>query len=232
MVKLPLATNARAKMQGFGDGFVKLFARRSTGMVLGGVVVAPRASELILGVSLAVEQQLTVDQMAHTFAVYPSLSGSVTEAARQLMQPADATAAGFRAAGSRLPAGSVRGVAEVGVVGHVKAVLAQPGRADVVGVGGDREDAAARISATIISASQAGAGDSASSRTARMTQIGHDDRQVPEHGPAAASQRRSARADPVAVLGSAAGTRRRTTSTGPVLGRQLSGHRRSRSSTR
>ncbi|HEY7918745.1 MAG TPA: NAD(P)H-quinone dehydrogenase [Streptosporangiaceae bacterium] len=86
-VKLPLATNARAKMQGFRDGFVKLFARRGTGIVLGGVVVAPRASELILGVSLAVEQSLTVDQMAHTFAVYPSLSGSLTEAARRLMRP-------------------------------------------------------------------------------------------------------------------------------------------------
>ncbi len=87
-VKLPLATNARAKMQGFRDGFVKLFARRGTGIVLGGVVVAPRASELILGVSLAVEQSLTVDQIAHTFAVYPSLSGSLTEAARRLMRPA------------------------------------------------------------------------------------------------------------------------------------------------
>jgi pyruvate/2-oxoglutarate dehydrogenase complex dihydrolipoamide dehydrogenase (E3) component len=87
VVKVPLSTNARAKMQGFRDGFIKLFARRGSGMVLGGVVVAPRASELILGVSLAVEQHLTVDQMAHTFAVYPSLSGSLTEAARRLMRP-------------------------------------------------------------------------------------------------------------------------------------------------
>ena len=39
--------------------------------------------------SLAVEQLLTVDQMAHTFAVYPSLSGSLTEAARKLMRPAE-----------------------------------------------------------------------------------------------------------------------------------------------
>jgi pyruvate/2-oxoglutarate dehydrogenase complex dihydrolipoamide dehydrogenase (E3) component len=88
VVKLPLATNARAKMQGFRDGFVKLFARRNGGTILGGVVVAPRASELILGISLAVEQMLTVDQVAHTFAVYPSLSGSLTEAARKLMRPA------------------------------------------------------------------------------------------------------------------------------------------------
>ncbi len=89
LVNMPLATNPRAKMQGFGDGFVKLFARRSSGIVLGGVIVAPRASELILAVSLAVERQLTVDQIAQTFAVYPSLSGSLTEAARKLMQPAD-----------------------------------------------------------------------------------------------------------------------------------------------
>jgi NAD(P)H dehydrogenase (quinone) len=90
VVKLPLATNARAKMQGFRDGFVKLIARRSSGTILGGVIVAPRASELILAVSLAVERQLGVDHLAQTFAVYPSLTGSVTEAARKLMQPAEA----------------------------------------------------------------------------------------------------------------------------------------------
>jgi dihydrolipoamide dehydrogenase len=83
-VKLPLATNARAKMQGVEDGFVKLFCRPGTGTVLGGVVVAPRASELILPVSLAVKHALTVDQLAHTFAIYPSISGSLTEAARRL----------------------------------------------------------------------------------------------------------------------------------------------------
>ncbi|HEX2315316.1 MAG TPA: NAD(P)H-quinone dehydrogenase [Thermomonospora sp.] len=85
-VMLPLFSNPRAKMQGFEDGFVKLFCRPSTGIVLGGVIVAPRASELILGLSIAVQQHLTVDQVAHTFAVYPSLSGSLTEASRRLMQ--------------------------------------------------------------------------------------------------------------------------------------------------
>ncbi|HSK27594.1 MAG TPA: NAD(P)H-quinone dehydrogenase [Jiangellales bacterium] len=83
-VKLPLATNARAKMHGIHEGFVKLFCRPGTGIVIGGVVVAPRASELIHPISLAVEGRLTVDQVAHAFTVYPSLSGSVAEAARQL----------------------------------------------------------------------------------------------------------------------------------------------------
>lgn len=84
VVKLPLATNARAKMQGVRDGFVKLFCRPGTGIVVGGVVVAPRASELIFPVSLAVDLHLTVDQVAGAFTVYPSLSGSLAEAARQL----------------------------------------------------------------------------------------------------------------------------------------------------
>ena len=84
-VTLPLATNARAKMQGITDGFVKFFCRPGSGTVLGGVVVAPNASELIMPISLAVQHGLTADQIAHTFAIYPSLSGSVTEAARQLM---------------------------------------------------------------------------------------------------------------------------------------------------
>ncbi|MDQ1484325.1 MAG: hypothetical protein QOJ62_18 [Actinomycetota bacterium] len=86
VVKLPLARNARAKMAGITDGFVKLFARSGTGVVLGGVIVAPKASELILPVTMAVQFGLSVDQVAQTFSVYPSLSGSITEAGRQLME--------------------------------------------------------------------------------------------------------------------------------------------------
>jgi dihydrolipoamide dehydrogenase len=84
MVTLPLAGNARAKMQGVRDGFVKLFCRPGTGIVVGGVVVGPRASELIHPVSIAVAESLTADQLAQAFTVYPSMSGSVAEAARRL----------------------------------------------------------------------------------------------------------------------------------------------------
>jgi pyruvate/2-oxoglutarate dehydrogenase complex dihydrolipoamide dehydrogenase (E3) component len=83
-VKLPLLRNPRAKMQGVRDGFVKLFCRPGTGIVVGGVVVAPRASELIHPISIAVDNSLTVEQIAKAFTVYPSLSGSIAEAARQL----------------------------------------------------------------------------------------------------------------------------------------------------
>ncbi|MFT3874666.1 MAG: NAD(P)H-quinone dehydrogenase [Nocardioides sp.] len=83
-VLLSLSGNPRAKMQGVHDGFVKLFCRRGTGIVVGGVVVGPRASELIHPVSVAVAESLTADQLAHAFTVYPSMSGSIAEAARRL----------------------------------------------------------------------------------------------------------------------------------------------------
>jgi dihydrolipoamide dehydrogenase len=82
--KLPLASNPRAKMMGIKDGFVKLFARTGSGTVIGGVIVAPKASELIFPIALAVEQRLTVDQVSRAFTVYPSLSGSITDAARAM----------------------------------------------------------------------------------------------------------------------------------------------------
>ncbi len=81
---LPLSRNPRAKMLGITEGFVKLFSERGSGTVRGGVVVAPRASELIFPVTLAVAHRLNVDQVANTFTVYPSLSGSIAEAARRL----------------------------------------------------------------------------------------------------------------------------------------------------
>jgi NAD(P)H dehydrogenase (quinone) len=84
VVTLPLRGNARAKMQGNRDGFVKLICRKATGIVIGGVVVAPRASELIFPVAIAVAQRLTVDQLSESFTVYPSMTGSIAEAARRL----------------------------------------------------------------------------------------------------------------------------------------------------
>jgi dihydrolipoamide dehydrogenase len=81
---LPLQGNARAKMQGIHEGFVKLFCLPATGIIVGGVVVAPRASELIHPVAVAVAEKITVDQFSHDFTVYPSLSGSLAEAARRL----------------------------------------------------------------------------------------------------------------------------------------------------
>ncbi|MFD5215968.1 NAD(P)H-quinone dehydrogenase [Microbacterium sp. NPDC058345] len=82
--KLPLAANPRAKMMGIKDGFVKIIARKGSGTVIGGVIVAPKASELIYPLAVAVERRLTVDQVSRVFAAYPSLSTSITDASRAM----------------------------------------------------------------------------------------------------------------------------------------------------
>jgi len=84
--KIMLNTNPRAKMQGIDDGFVKLICSTG-GTVIGGVIVAPRASDLIYPIAIAVENRLTVDEVARTFTVYPSLSSSIQEAAQDLHIP-------------------------------------------------------------------------------------------------------------------------------------------------
>ncbi len=90
-VMVPLRGNARAKMQDITDGFVKLFCLPITGIIVGGVVVAPHASELIHAISVAVAERITVDQFSHDYTVYPSVSGSIAEAARRLHGHAELT---------------------------------------------------------------------------------------------------------------------------------------------
>ena len=84
IVKLPLDTNPRAKMDNVNEGFVKLFSK--DGLVAGAVICAPKASEMIHSVALAVSAGLSVEQFSQAFTIYPSLSGTIAEAARLLRE--------------------------------------------------------------------------------------------------------------------------------------------------
>ncbi|MEY5004583.1 MAG: hypothetical protein RLZZ594_613, partial [Actinomycetota bacterium] len=84
--KIELHTNPRAKMLGIEDGFIKVICSTG-GTVIGGVIAAPRASDLIYSIAVAIENRLTVDELARTFTVYPSLTGSISDAARALHTP-------------------------------------------------------------------------------------------------------------------------------------------------
>ena len=56
-----------------------------SGTVMGGTVVSAGASDLIMPITVAVNSRLTVQQLAQTFSIYPSMSGSLQETARLLM---------------------------------------------------------------------------------------------------------------------------------------------------
>ena len=84
-VHLPLRGNPRAKMAEHTEGFVKIHAMTGSGTVMGGTVVSAGASDLIMPITVAVNSRLTVMQLAQTFSIYPSMSGSLQETARLLM---------------------------------------------------------------------------------------------------------------------------------------------------
>ncbi len=87
--RLDFRGNPRAKMGHGLDGFVKVHAMVGSGTVVGGVVVSKRASDLIQPLAVAVQNRLTVSQVAQTMTVYPSMAGSVAECARMLMARLD-----------------------------------------------------------------------------------------------------------------------------------------------
>ena len=80
-MKVPFASNARSVLQHFTRGFVKLTSDPATGVVLGGTIVGHRASELIGVLTLAVQAEVTVNQLVETLMVHPSMTEAISDAA-------------------------------------------------------------------------------------------------------------------------------------------------------
>jgi NAD(P)H dehydrogenase (quinone) len=75
--------NPRAVMEGETDGLIKLICNPDDGTILGGAMVGFRASEVITAVALAVHARLSVQVLAETAAVNPSMSESLQRAAEK-----------------------------------------------------------------------------------------------------------------------------------------------------
>ena len=79
----PLSIIARSNTADFRDGFVKLIADKK-GVILGGTIVAPHASELIHEIGLAVKHGLTASQLADTPHAFLTWSEAIRVAAQKL----------------------------------------------------------------------------------------------------------------------------------------------------
>lgn len=79
--KVPFAANPRSVLQGDEEGFVKVISDPATRVVLGGTIVGHRASDLIGILALAVQADVTTDNLLEALMVHPSLSESISEAA-------------------------------------------------------------------------------------------------------------------------------------------------------
>ena len=79
----PLNIIARSNTADFRDGFVKLITDKK-GVLLGGTVVAPHASEMIHEIGIAVKHGLTAAQLADTPHAFLSWSEAIRVAASKL----------------------------------------------------------------------------------------------------------------------------------------------------
>lgn len=79
--KFPFAANGRALSLNETDGFLKLVARKEDGLILGGQIAGPNASDMISEIGLAVEAGMTVEDLALTIHAHPTLGEITMEAA-------------------------------------------------------------------------------------------------------------------------------------------------------
>ncbi len=79
--KFPFMANGRARAMGAIDGFVKILADAKTDRVLGAHIIGPEAGTLIAEIVLAMEADLTSEDIARTCHAHPTLEEAVKEAA-------------------------------------------------------------------------------------------------------------------------------------------------------
>ncbi len=61
------------------DGFIKIVSDVNSGVILGGSIFGPRATELIAIITLAVSNGISVSRVRDTIFAHPTLSESIHE---------------------------------------------------------------------------------------------------------------------------------------------------------
>lgn len=78
-----LAYNARAITLGARQGLVKVVADRELGEILGVHAIGPAVSEILAAAAVAMQAEVTLDDLASTVHWHPSVAESLSEAARR-----------------------------------------------------------------------------------------------------------------------------------------------------
>lgn len=81
VAKFPFAANGRALTLNETDGFMKLITRKTDGVVIGAQVAGGHASDIISELSLAVECNVTAEDIALTIHAHPTLGEMTMETA-------------------------------------------------------------------------------------------------------------------------------------------------------
>jgi len=83
--KFPFAANGRSLALNNSDGFLKLVTRKEDGLVIGGQIAGPGASDMIAEIGLAIEAGVTAEDIAMTIHAHPTLGEITMEAAEAVL---------------------------------------------------------------------------------------------------------------------------------------------------
>lgn len=79
--EFPFSGNGRALSLGKSEGLVQLISEKESGRLLGAQIAGVNASDLISEITLGIESQVTLEDIAQTIHPHPSISETIMEAA-------------------------------------------------------------------------------------------------------------------------------------------------------
>ena len=79
--KFPMSANGKALILNGGEGLVKIIAGAEYGEILGMHIIGPRATDLITEGALAIEGEMTLDEIIDTIHSHPTVTETMREAA-------------------------------------------------------------------------------------------------------------------------------------------------------
>lgn len=82
--RFPFHAVGKASLVEETEGMIKIVAGKKYGEILGVHIIGPHATELISEATLAIEMEVTVEELAHTMHPHPTLSEGMGEAAMLL----------------------------------------------------------------------------------------------------------------------------------------------------
>ena len=79
--KFPMSANGKALILNGGEGIVKIIAGKEFGEILGMHIIGPRATDLICEGALAIEGEMTLDEIIATIHSHPTVTETMRECA-------------------------------------------------------------------------------------------------------------------------------------------------------
>lgn len=79
-----MSTNARTVISTEERGFIKIIAEADSKKIIGAQLMCERASDIVAEMALAIDRQLTVDELLYSVRPHPSFCEAITEAATAL----------------------------------------------------------------------------------------------------------------------------------------------------